>query len=132
MILIPYFWKPDENWSTFGVFLCEGGRSLWSIDDKTSISVAKKMLMENGFPVIKVIKKESVIYAEISSNLNLADYYIWNEIPSGSEEDVWRTFRIPMALLSCPVFNEVFYRESKLPQIALAPLIDKASLYPVV
>ena len=129
MILIPYFWKPDVNWATFGVFLCDGGRSLWSVDDKTSVAAAKKILVDNGFPVINVVKKNSVIYAEISSDLNLADYYLWNELSSGSNEDVWRTFRIPMALWSCPVFNQVFCKESKLHELALVPLIDKASLY---
>lgn len=132
MILIPYFWKSDANWATFGIFLCEGGRSLWSIEDKTSVAAAKKLLVENGFPVLKVVKKDSAIYAEISPDLNLADYYLWNEMTPGSSEDVWRTFRIPMALWPCPVFNEIFCRESKLPEIALAPLIDKASVKPSV
>lgn len=126
MILIPYFWKTDVNWATFGIFLCEGGRSLWSVEDKTTIAAAKKMLMGNGFPVVQITKTNGVLYAEISPNLNMAEYYLWSEMTPGSEEDMWRTFRIPMALWPCPVFKEVFCRETKLPEVALAPLMNTA------
>lgn len=128
MILVPYFWKINTNWSTFGIFLCEGARSLWSVDDKTTPAAAKKMLIENGFPVIQVTKTNGVLYAEISQDLNLAEFYVWDEMPLGSDEDMWRIFNIPMALWSCPIFKEIFCKESNLPEVAVSVLIDKVRL----
>lgn len=128
MILVPYFWKINTNWSTFGIFLCEGARSLWSVDDKTTPAAAKKMLIENGFPVIQVTKTNGVLYAEISQDLNLAEFYVWDEMPLGSDEDMWRVFNIPMALWSCPIFKEIFCKESNLPEVAVSVLIDKVRL----
>jgi hypothetical protein len=38
---------------------------------------------------------------------------MWSEIdPKTSEEDVWRTYRIPTALWSDPVFKEHWWRTS--------------------
>jgi hypothetical protein len=122
MLLIPYFWNHETNWSTFGIFLRDGGSSLWLVDDTTTLAAAKKMLKENGFPVESVIKTDGTLYARIQSTINLSDYYLWDEIPLGSEEDVWRTFKIPKALWTCPVFKELFYKETNLPECALVPL----------
>ena len=122
MILIPYFLKKGEHWTTFGLFLREGGTAFWSVEDKTTIAATKKMLKDNGFPVISIVKTDDVLYATISPEINLSEYYLWHEMPLGSEEDLWRTFNIPEALWSCNVFKEIFYRETNLPEYALKPL----------
>jgi hypothetical protein len=122
MILIPYFLKKDTNWTTFGLFLREGGTTFWAVEDKTTIAAAKKMLKDNGFPVISLVKTDGVLYANISPDINLSEYYLWHEMPLGSDEDLWRTFKIPVALWSCQVFKENFYRETNLPNYALKPL----------
>jgi len=128
MILIPYFWKANTNWLSFGIFLCDGGRSLWSVEDKTTPAAARKMLMENGFPVSQVTKGNGVLYAEISPDLKLAEFYVWDEMPLGSEEDMWRIFKIPLALWTCPVFKEIFCKETNLPDVALSVLIEKSKV----
>jgi len=122
MILIPYFLSKEANWANFGLFLRDGGSSLWSVEAKTTLAGVKKLLKENGFPVLSVKKMGDVFYAEIRPTINLSEYYLWSDLPVGSDEDVWRTFKIPLALWSCLVFKEHFFKETKLPQMALAPL----------
>jgi hypothetical protein len=126
MILIPFFWNTSNpNWSKFGIFLCEGGRSLWSVDDKATLASTKKMLKENGFPVLNLNKIDNVLYAEIDhKTMNIDDFYLWNDIPLGSEQDVWRIMQIPTALWSCPIFKEHFCKSSNLPECALKPLLS--------
>ena len=128
MILIPFFLNPSNpNWTKFGIFLCEGGRSLWSVDDKATLAATKKLLKENGFPVLNIKKSDGILYAEIDYlTMKIDDFYIWNDIPLGSEQDVWRILEIPTALWSCPVFKEHFCKLSNLPDSALKPLLTRS------
>ena len=121
MILIPYFWNTtNQDWIQFGVFLCEGGRSLWSVEDKATLAATKKMLKENGFPLLSLTKTDGVLYAEIDyTKMNMNDFYLWSEVPLGSEQDVWRVLPIPKALWSCNVFKQHFFKESNLPDCVL-------------
>lgn len=119
MLLIPYF-KDTTNpdWLQLSLFLCEGGRSIWSVDDMTDKEI-KKMLKDNGFPVVKLERHESTVYAAIDrSKLSMSDFYQWDEInPNATSEskDIWRTLQIPLALLSCPVFKEHFWKSARVP-----------------
>jgi hypothetical protein len=116
MILVPFFWDTEtsKDWISFGVFLCSGGRQYWSVDDGTSSKEVKTMLNENGFPVINISVKGDMAFAEIDrTKLCMEDFYLWSEVdPKTSEEDVWRIYKIPAALWSCPVYKEFFWKTS--------------------
>jgi hypothetical protein len=76
------------------------------------------MLKENGFPLLSLKTEQGVMYANIdSTKLNMPDFYQWSELddPNKSEDDVWRTFLIPTALWSCPVFKHEFWTSTGLP-----------------
>lgn len=115
MKLLPYFSTTDSNWIILNIFLSEGGRSTWEIDD-TETDV-KSMLSENGFPLVNMNKMGDTIYAEIDgSTIKMSDFYMWTEVdPKISENDVWRRLTIPVALWSCPVFKENFWKSAGLP-----------------
>jgi hypothetical protein len=129
MILAPYFWNTtDPNWFKLGIFLCAGGRELWNVDDKDTDKAILKMLKENGFPVLGLKRQPGLILASIDPKANLSEFYTWDEIdPRNSSEDVWRTFMIPAALWTCPVFREHFWKSSGLPSILSAALGDLGS-----
>jgi hypothetical protein len=118
MILVPFFWDchGTKDWINFGVFLCSGGRQYWSVDDGTSSEEVTSMLSENGFPVINISVKDNMIFAEIDrQQINMDDFYLWSEIdPKTSEQDVWRVYKIPAALWSCPIFKQHFWKTSNL------------------
>jgi hypothetical protein len=118
MILIPYFSHlKTPDWLSIGVFLCEGGRTMWSVDDTDTDAEITEMLLENGFPVEKIEHMDGVIYARIDyGRIKMAHFYQWHEIdPTTSENDVWRSFSIPRTLWSCPVFKDHFWKTSGLP-----------------
>ena len=118
MRLVPYFCNTsDPNWITLGVFLSEGGRSCWTIEDSNTLAKIRALLKDNGFPVVNIDKKSDAVYAKIDeTSIKMADFYMWTEIdPKTSENDVWRTLSIPVALWSCPVFKEQFWRSAALP-----------------
>jgi hypothetical protein len=105
--------------------LSEGGKSFWHTDDTEK--QVKKMLKENGFPLISLKTEQGVMYANIdASKLNRNDFYSWSELtdPSKAEDDVWRTFLIPVALWSCPVFKQEFWVSSGLP-----PMLTSSTLF---
>ena len=116
MLLVPFFVERDnENWLTLGIFLSSGGREIWSVDgsDKEILEI----LRENGFPVLGVEKQSDVSYVNIDRiKLDIDEFYTWDEIdPDNSQEDIWRTFKIPTALWSCEVFKEQFFTYANLP-----------------
>lgn len=127
MILIPYFWDTSSpNWLKLGIFLCSGGRQMWSVDHKDTDKQIRKLLKDNDFPVVSLEKRQDAIYARIDpKTLKLEEFYMWDEIdPKRSEEDVWRIFQIPKALWTCPVFKEHFAKSANLP-IDLSALKDE-------
>jgi hypothetical protein len=120
MLLIPYFKDiTNPNWLQLSLFLCEGGNSIWSIPDDMTDKEIKELLKDNGFPVVKLEHHDSTIYALIDrSKLSMSDFYQWDEInPNAVSEskDVWRSLQIPLALLSCPVFKEHFWKSARIP-----------------
>ena len=119
MILLPYFIDTSNpNWIKLNLFLSEGGKAFWHTDDTEK--QIKKMLKENGFPLISLKVEQGVMYANIdSTKLNISDFYQWSEVedPINSEDDVWRTFLIPSALWSCPVFKQEFWASTGLPPV---------------
>lgn len=119
MILVPYFWNTENpDWIQFGVFLCSGGRSLWSVDSSDCV---KPTLEENEFPLKKLTTTNDVTYAEIDyTTLKLENFYRWDEVDYRvSECDVWRITKIPVALWSCEVFKQHFWKS-----LNLHPLIE--------
>ena len=123
MILIPYFWKHTDNWIQFGVFLRDGGQSLWSVGDKESLKSIKQMLKENDMPTLSLSKSNGVLHAEIDANiLDLTQFYLWDEVSLGSENDVWRILKIPRSLWSCPVFKNQYCKDTNLPECILSIL----------
>lgn len=131
MILAPYFWNTaDPNWFKVGIFLCAGGRELWNVGDKDTDKQILKMLKENGFPVLGLKRHAGVILASIDPQANLSDFYMWDEIdPAKAKEDVWRVFKIPAALWTCPIFREHFWKSAGLAPVlthVLAPVLSGA------
>jgi len=126
MILAPYFWNTtDPNWFKLGIFLCSGGREMWSVDDKDKDKAILKMLKENGFPVLALKRQAGLILASIDPGVNLSEFYMWDEIdPLKAQEDVWRVFKIPAALWTCPVFREHFWKSANLPYQGLDVLLS--------
>jgi len=117
MILAPYFCDTSNpEWLKLGIFLCSGGHQMWNVDDKDKDKEILKMLKENGFPVLGMKKHTGLILALIDPKVNLSEFYMWDEIdPVNSQEDVWRIFTIPVALWTCPVFKEHFWKSTGLP-----------------
>lgn len=114
MILVPYFIERKVNWINVNVFLSSGGRQAWHIDAEKDKAILK-MLKENGFPVLK-LEKDTHVYAEVDNTIDLSPFYTWDEVdPETSEEDVWRTLKIPVSLWTCPIFRESFFKEANLP-----------------
>lgn len=123
MILLPYFIdETNPNWLKLNLFLSDGGKGFWQTDDTEK--QIKKMLKDNGFPVLSFKTEQGVIYAKIdSTKLNMSEFYQWSELndPARSEEDVWRVFLIPRALWSCTVFKEQFWVSTGLPLVSTGP-----------
>lgn len=129
MILLPYFIDTsNQSWTKLNLFLTEGGRGFWQTDETEK--QVKKMLKDNGFPLVSLKKEQDVMYASIDkTKMNISDFYQWSELedPSKSEDDVWRTFIIPTALWSCPVFKQEFWRSTGLPSVLTSsPLFSLA------
>jgi len=98
------------------------------VDDKDKDKAILKMLKENDFQVLGLKRHTGLILASIDPKANLSEFYMWDEIdPRNSNEDVWRTFMIPAALWSCPVFREHFWKSSGLPPMLSAALSDLGS-----
>jgi hypothetical protein len=118
MILVPYFWDTaNPNWTTLGVFLSSGGKEAWDLDDSETDAEIMSQLLENGFPVTDLTHVDNIVYARIDlTRLKMDHFYHWSEVNyKSSEEDVWRTFKIPNALWSCTVFKEHFWKSAALP-----------------
>jgi len=133
MILLPYFIDTSNpNWSKLNLFLSDGGKTFWHTDDTEK--QVKKMLKDNGFPLLSLKTEQGIMYANIdSTKLNISDFYQWSELddPSKSEDDVWRTFLIPKALWSCPVFKQEFWKSSGLPPVLTGSSVFSGTLTPL-
>ena len=130
MIHLPYFIDAaNPNWFKLNLFLSDGGKAFWHTDDTEK--QVKKMLKENGFPLLSLKTEQGVMYANIdSTKLNMSEFYQWSELtdPQVSEDDVWRTFLIPKALWSCPIFKEQFWASTGLPSVLTSsPLFSLAA-----
>ena len=126
MILVPYFIDTSNpNLTKLNLFLSDGGKTFWHTDDTEK--QVKKMLKDNGFPLVSLKKEQDVMYANIdSTKLNMSEFYQWSELedPQKSEDDVWRTFLIPTGLWSCPIFKQEFWAASGLP-----PVLTSSTLF---
>lgn len=94
-----------------GIFLCDGGRSIWEVDDASTDSDIKTLLEGNGLPVLSITRNNTTVYAKIDrATLRLDEFYTWNEVdPKTSTLDVWRIMQIPTGLWSCSVFRGEFW-----------------------
>lgn len=116
MILVPYVWDTRHpDWITFGLFLMDMCSARWSLDEGETTAEVEAMLLENGFPVVRLETKGEIVFAEIdASRLKLEHFYIWNELspsdPENSEKDCWRLFKLPKVLWNCNVFQESFWK----------------------
>lgn len=125
MILTPYFIERTDNWVTLGIFLSSGGRQAWHIEPEKDKGILK-ILKDNGFPCDKLEKDSQVVLAKIDrTRLQIQDFYMWEEVdPETSEQDIWRSLKIPVALWSCQIFRENFYKSVNLPS-GLETLLNK-------
>lgn len=115
MLLIPLFWKGSdkkEGWMHLGVFLSDGGRTFWQVDDSITDKDVEQLLNDNGLPVSKVYRYANTIYAKIDTErLKLNEFYTWNEIdPKNSKLDVWKVIKIPISLWSCNIFRDEVWK----------------------
>jgi hypothetical protein len=133
MILLPYFIDTSNpNWLKLNLFLSDGGKTFWHTDDTEK--QVKKMLKENGFPLISLKVEQGVMYANIDrTKLNISDFYQWSEVTDiqSSDDDVWRTFLIPTALWSCPIFKQEFWASTGLPPVLTSSSVFSGSLTPL-
>jgi hypothetical protein len=133
MILLPYFIDTSNpNWLKLNLFLSDGGKTFWHTDDTEK--QVKKMLKENGFPLISLKVEQGVMYANIDrTKLNISDFYQWSEVTDiqSSDDDVWRTFLIPTALWSCPIFKQEFWESTGLPPVLTSSSVFSGSLTPL-
>ena len=131
MFLVPYFWDTSSNreWVNFGLFVMNRGDALWGLEEEEANSkeCIEGMLLENGFPVTRLIypsdlpsppPSQEMVFAEMDpSRLKLQNFYIWSELslsdPADSEKDCWRVFKIPKVLWSCKIFQEHFWNSMK-------------------
>lgn len=105
MLLIPYFW--DTTQSRLGIFLSEGGNSLWNLDDTETHDSIIALLKVNDFPVTGLIYTNDIVYANIDySQISLSDFYISTE-PNVSDKDVWQIFDIPNTILVSEEFKSI-------------------------
>ena len=105
MLLIPYFWDTTE--SRLGVFLSEGGNSLWNIDDTETHDSIIALLKDNDFPVTGLTYANGNVYANIDyGQITLSDFYLSTD-PCVSEKDVWQIFDIPNTILASEEFKSV-------------------------
>lgn len=116
MLLIPVFWKKSDTWLELGIFLSNGGKSIWEIDDSSTDSDIKTLLEGNDMPLISITRHANTAYAKIDiDRLHLNEFYTWNEIdPKTSTLDVWRILQIPRGLWSCGVFREELWNKIEL------------------
>ena len=116
MLLIPVFWKKSDTWLELGIFLSNGGKSIWEIDDSSTDSDIKTLLEGNDMPLISITRHANTAYAKIDiDQLHLNEFYTWNEIdPKTSTLDVWRILQIPRGLWSCGVFREELWNKIEL------------------
>jgi len=124
MILLPYFIDTtNQSWTKLNLFLTDGGRAFWHTEGEDSD--IKKMLEENGFPVVNMFTENGIIYAQVNQDgIQINEFYTWDEVnPETSTEDVWRTYFIPASLRSCPIFQREFWIST-----GLSPMIVKSSL----
>ena len=130
MILLPYFIDASNpNWLKLNLFLSDGGKSFWHTDETEK--QVKKTLKDNGFPLLSLKTEQGIMYANIdSTKLNMSEFYQWSELedPVTSEDDAWRTFLIPVALWSCPVFKQEFWASTGLPPVLTGSTVFSGSL----
>ena len=109
MLVIPCFFSKSKK--QFGIFLSEGGRSLWSVDDNTTHKEFVEILNDNGFPFKSMQNIGGIIYVTVNyDELKLTDFYLWSEVdPLTTDKDVWRIFSIPDELLKSEKIKSFFY-----------------------
>ena len=119
MFIVPYYKSVDSNWTRYSLFLSNGGKELWSIENTIKPTHIKTILKKNDLIAIgSPVKLGSCYFVEIDTvKTNLAEFYTWDEVafPSGSE-DCWRTLRMPTDLLGCSVFSNQFWSATALPE----------------
>ena len=105
MLVIPYFFNKSNK--QFGIFLSEGGRSIWSVDDTMTHTELIEMLNDNGFPLSTVEYINGNIYVIVNyEELKLDNFFLLSEVdPLTSDKDVWRLFSIPEELLKSEEFK---------------------------
>lgn len=107
MLLIPYFWDTTQSKKRLGVFLSEGGNSLWNLDDTETHDSIIALLEDNEFPVTDLTYANGAVYALIDySQISLRDFYLSTD-PSVSDKDVWQIFDIPTIVLTSEEFKSV-------------------------
>jgi hypothetical protein len=107
MIVLPYFIDYTSERKTLGFFLCEGGTTVWRVDDTESIESIKFLLEENGLPVQWIQLRNGVVHAEIDHRkLKLNEFYLSTD-SNVKEKDVWQLFNVPSEMWLEPEFHRV-------------------------
>jgi len=121
MFIVPYYKSVDSSWTRYSLFLSNGGKELWSIEDYIKPSNIKTILKKNDLIAVAgtPVKLGSCYFVEIDTvKTNLTEFYTWEEVefPNASE-DCWRTLSMPTDLLGCNVFCNQFWSATALPEV---------------
>ena len=78
------------------LFLANGGRTLWSIEEKTITkeAIMQDYLSPNGFVPLKIQIENDIVFARIDvEKTKMADFYTWEEAyKHPGKPECWRSF----------------------------------------
>ena len=120
MFILPYWKSVDDNWMHIHLFLSEGGRTLWQVDDALKPAQIKATLKKNDLIAIGTpLKQNGIYFVEIDTvKTNLTEFFSWDEIdPVNGSEDCWRQLHVPVELSTCKVFQEIYWKSTALPEV---------------
>ena len=120
MFVLPYWKSVDDNWIHIHLFLSEGGRTLWQVDDSLKPAQIKATLKKNDLIAIGTpLKQNGISFVEIDTvKTNLTEFFSWDEIDTvNGSEDCWRQLHVPVELSTCKVFQEIYWKSTALPEV---------------
>ena len=118
MFLVPFVLnKEHQDWITISLFVCDVGRSLWTVDESLTDTKLKALLKKNDLITKKILRRGTLCFAEIDTHKTKIDeFYNWDELEYRTgTEDCWRHLQIPKGLIDCVIFRRELWKATGLP-----------------